>query len=160
MVGSARKKRNFPETDTAPPADSGHKDAIDALRQLKKAGATVTWDGRESRVAFEAVPAGVDEAVERADQASLDAYRKAAAKIDAYFAAELPEFPPAAQTQGERLLKDLGVEVLMPSNAAEAAAHVQDLLALSSRFGLALDIETPARLVGKRPALRTRQGAS
>ena len=50
LVGSARENRNFCETDTAPPADSGHKDAIDALRQLKNAGATVTWDGRGSRV--------------------------------------------------------------------------------------------------------------
>ena len=55
LAGSPRENRNFCETDAAPPGTSGHKDAIDALRQLKNAGATVTWDGRGSRVSFEAV---------------------------------------------------------------------------------------------------------
>ena len=92
LVGSARENRNFCETDAAPPGDSGHKDAIDALRRLKNAGATVTWDGRESHVSFDAVSG--------ADQASLECYRKAAVKVDAYLAAELPEFTPAEQRAG------------------------------------------------------------
>ncbi len=70
LAGSPRENRIFFGRD------GGHKDAIDALRRLKNSGATVTWDDRESRVSFEAVSG--------ADQASLDSYRKAAAKVDAY----------------------------------------------------------------------------
>ena len=70
LAGSPRENRNFCEADAAPPGGSDHKDAIGALRRLKHDGAAVTWDGRESRVSFEAVSG--------ADQASLDSYRKAA----------------------------------------------------------------------------------
>ena len=87
---------------------------------------------------------------------------KAKAKIDAYLTAALPEFPPAAQTQGERLVKDLAVEVIMPSNPAEAAAHLKELLALSSHFGLALDIETASLPLWKedRPPLILKEDGS
>ena len=91
MAGSARENRNFCETDAAAPRGSGHKDAIGALRRLKHDGASVTWDGHESRVSFDAPSGG--------DQASLECYRKAAVEVDAYLAAELPEFTPAEQRQ-------------------------------------------------------------
>jgi len=91
LVGSPPENRNSCETDAALPGGSGYKDAVDALRRLKHDGATVTWDGRESRVSFEAVSG--------ADQASLDSYRKAAVKVDAYLAAELPEFTPAVMPE-------------------------------------------------------------
>ena len=123
LAGSARENRNFCETDAAPPGGSGHKDAIDALRRLKNAGATVTWDGRESRVSFEAVSG--------ADQASLECYRKAAVKVDAYLAAELPEFTPAEQRRAERLVHDLAVEVVVPSNPGHAGTLIAELIALS-----------------------------
>ena len=55
---------------TRAPRGSGHKDAIGALRRLKHDGASVTWDGHESRVSFDAPSGG--------DQASLECYRKAA----------------------------------------------------------------------------------
>ena len=134
LAGSPRENRNFCETDAAPPGGSGHKDAIGALRRLKYDGATVTWDGRESRVSFVAVSG--------ADQASLDFYRKAAVKVDAYLAAELPEFTPAEQVRAHRLVHDLAVEVVKPPNPAHAGTLIAELIALSGEFGLALDIET------------------
>ena len=134
LAGSPRENRNFCETDAASPGGSGHKDAVDALRRLKHDGATVTWDGRESRVSFEAVSG--------ADQASLDFYRKAAVKVDAYLAAELPEFPPAEQVRAHRLVHNLAVEVVKPPNPAHAGTLIAELIASSGEFGLALDIET------------------
>ena len=134
LAGSARENRNFCETDAAAPRGSGHKDAIGALRRLKHDGASVTWDGHESRVSFDAPSGG--------DQASLECYRKAAVEVDAYLAAELPEFTPAEQVRAQRLVHDLAVEVIVPSNPGHAGTLIAELIALSGEFGLALDIET------------------
>ena len=96
----------------------------------------MTWDGHESHVSFD-VASGED-------QASIQSYAETATQVDAYLAAELPEFTPAEQAQAERLMRDLAVEVIVPSNPADAAMAIAELIALSGEFGLVLDVETAA----------------
>jgi hypothetical protein len=113
------------------------------------------YDGRESRVSFEAASG--------ADQAALDCYyRKAAAKVDAYLAAELPEFSPACRLQAESLVRDLAVEVIVPSTPGQAGMLIAELIAMSSEFGLALDIETAClpRRQEDRPPLKLKSDGS
>ena len=73
------EKNNLIHSPERPKSSPSSPSCPDALRRLKNAGVTVTWDDRESRVSFETVSG--------ADQASLDSYRKAAVKVDAYLAA-------------------------------------------------------------------------
>ena len=96
----------------------------------------MTWDGHESHVSFD-VTSGED-------QASIQSYAETATQVDAYLAAELPEFTPAEQAQAERLMRDLAVEVIVPSNPADAAMAIAELIAVSGEFGLVLDVETAA----------------
>ena len=71
-------------------------------------------------------------------------HAKAAEKIDAYLAHELPEFSPAEQMQAQGLMRDLAVEVFVPSGPAHAAMAIDELIAFSGEFGLVLDVETAA----------------
>ena len=117
------------------PRENHHK-AIEALRRMKNAGASVIWDGHESRIAFDAT-SGVAQAV-------LTLHAQAKAEIDHYLAQELPEFKPAERAHAEKLMRRLAVELVIPTDVAGAAAATAELTASSGDFGLALDIETAA----------------
>ena len=111
-----------------------HREAIDILRRLNSAGAAVIWDGYESHVSFGGAA--------REDQETLGHYRRAVAKIDAYLAEELPEFPQADRMQAEKLMRALAVEAIVPSNSEQAKTLISELIASSGDFGLVLDVET------------------
>ncbi|MGC2394865.1 MAG: DNA polymerase, partial [Rhodomicrobium sp.] len=51
-------------------------------------------------------------------------------------------FTPVEQRRAERLVHDLAVEVIVPSNPGHAGTLIAELIALSGDFGLVLDIET------------------
>jgi DNA polymerase I-like protein with 3'-5' exonuclease and polymerase domains len=136
LAGSVPRKRNSAQASATPICDGDHKGALDVLRRLKNAGVSVIWDGQESRLSFDAAS--------QADQAIRQLYAESAARVDNYLAAELPEFTPAEQTQARRLVRELAVEVVAPSNPEDAATAIAELIALSGEFGLVLDIETAA----------------
>jgi hypothetical protein len=154
LAGPVPKKRNLVQPDVKPSRDSDYKAAIDVLRRLKGAGAAVSWDGHQSHVAFDL---GLE-----ADQATLELYAKEAANIDAYLANEVPEFRPAERLQAGKLMRDLGVEVIVPSEPAHAAIAIAELIVLSGDFGLVLDVETaalPPWREGRPPLIIKRNGS-
>ena len=136
FAGSVPKNRNSAPASAKPMCDGEHKDALDVLRRLQSAGVSVTWDGQESSVSVDAAS--------RADQAIRQLYAESAAKVDDYLAAELPEFTAAEQLEAHRLMRELAVEVVAPSNPEGTAMAIAELIAMSGEFGLVLDVETAA----------------
>jgi DNA polymerase-1 len=148
LVAASAESKNFPK------AVSDHEEAMGVLRRLKSAGANVTWDGHESRVWFDgATPEG---------RGSLEHYRRAVVKVDAYLAEELPEFAPAERLQAEKLMRALAVNVVVPSSSEQAGTLISELIASSEDFGFVLDIETAALPSWKvaRPPLALRADGS
>ena len=76
----------------------------------------------------------------------LDPYQKVKAKVDAYLAAELPEFESEVCRQAQALEHSLGVEIFVPTNSGQAGVAIAELIAESGEFGLVLDTETAAIL--------------